>query len=61
MPIGPLEWIMIAVLHGLPLLGVTALVMLMRRARQSDDPSEQARIRELEERIRDLERQQKRP
>lgn len=60
MPIGPLEWIMIAVLLGLPLLGVTALVMLMRRARQSDDPSEQARIRELEERIRDLERQQKR-
>ncbi|ADY25920.1 hypothetical protein Deipr_0763 [Deinococcus proteolyticus MRP] len=61
MPIAPLEWIMIAVLLGLPLLGVTALVMLMRRARQSDDPSEQARIRELEERIRDLERQQKRP
>ena len=51
---------MIAVLLGLPLLGVTALVMLMRRARQSDDPSEQARIRKLEERIRDLERQQKR-
>ncbi|GHG07055.1 hypothetical protein GCM10017783_19550 [Deinococcus piscis] len=55
-----MEWIMIAVLLGLPVLGITALVMLLRRARQSDSPSEQARIRELEARIQELERQGRR-
>ncbi|MDO4262693.1 MAG: hypothetical protein Q4C67_00675 [Deinococcus sp.] len=58
MPIGPVEWLMIAVLLLLPLLAVTALAVLLRRARQGDSPAEQARIRELEARVKELERQQ---
>lgn len=57
---GPAELMMIAVLVSLPLLAVIGLVLLLRRARRSDSPSEQARIQELEARIQELERQGRR-
>ncbi len=52
--------ILIAVLLGLPVLATAALVLLLLRARKTDSPAEQARIRELEDRIQELEQAQKR-
>ncbi|WP_261663653.1 hypothetical protein [Deinococcus sp. Marseille-Q6407] len=60
MPLGPYEMILIAVLLGLPVLATAALVLLLLRARKTDSPAEQARIRELEDRIQELEQAQKR-